>query len=82
MELLESGHNGVQLSREELETIACWIDLGVPYCGDYLEANVWSAEELEKYRRFAEKRRRMEEIERRAIEDFLRFRAQLDRPSE
>lgn len=57
MALLEGGHQRVRLSREELAAIACWIDLGVPYCGDYEEASIWSDEEREKYRRFLEKRK-------------------------
>jgi len=32
-------HKGVILSREEFDTFACGIDLGVPFCGDYREAN-------------------------------------------
>ena len=54
-----------------MEAIACWIDLAVPYCGDYEEANVWSEEQLAKYRRFQEKRRRMESLEKRNIEEFM-----------
>jgi hypothetical protein len=71
MTLLESGHEGVQLSRRDFETIACWIDLLVPYCGDYTEANIWSPEEKEKYDHFLRKRRRMEEIERRNIAELI-----------
>ena len=63
--LLEQGHGGVKLSREELEKIACWIDLLVPFCGDYTEAAAWSEEEKAKYQRYADKRARMDEIERR-----------------
>ncbi len=44
LDLLERGHEGVRLSHEELEKISCWIDLLVPYCGDYTEANVWADE--------------------------------------
>jgi hypothetical protein len=69
--LLESGHGGVKLSREELAKIACWIDLFVPYCGDYTEANAWTAEETAQYQRFLDKRRRMEELERQNIQEFL-----------
>ncbi len=43
--LLEAGHHGVKLSREELDKFACWIDLFVPYCGDYFEANAWNTED-------------------------------------
>ncbi len=61
--LLEKGHKGVKLSREELEKLACWIDLYVPYCGSYIEANAWTEPEMRRYEHFAEKRRQMEEIE-------------------
>jgi hypothetical protein len=64
MALLDRGHGGVKLSAKERETIACWIDLAVPYCGDYLEANAWSEAEMRKYEHFYEKRRQMEEMER------------------
>jgi len=74
--LLESGHGGVRLTREELDKLACWIDLLVPYCGDYLEANAWTQEELAKYQRFAAKRQRLEEEERRNIKDFIAVRTQ------
>ncbi len=69
--LLEGGHGGVRLSREELDKIACWIDLYVPYCGDYEEAAAWTPEETAKYRRYLEKRRRMEALEQRNIEELL-----------
>ena len=59
MKLLESGHEQVQLSRPELEKFACWIDLLVPYCGDYPEANAWSQAEADKYEHFRNKRRRL-----------------------
>ena len=70
--LLEAGHGGVKLTREELDKLACWIDLFVPFCGDYAEANVWTDEEAQKYRRYFAKRKRMEEIEQRNMEAFLR----------
>lgn len=58
IELLDKGHQEVRLSREELDKLAAWIDLGVPFCADYLEANNWSSQELDKYRRYASKRER------------------------
>jgi hypothetical protein len=61
--LLARGHHGVRLSREEHDKLACWIDLLVPYCGDYLEANAWDEGERRKFQRYADKRRRMEQIE-------------------
>ena len=34
------------LSREELDKLCAWIDLAIPFCGDYVEANAWNAGEL------------------------------------
>jgi hypothetical protein len=69
--LLTAGHYGVKLSREELDKLACWIDLFVPYCGDYFEANTWNEEEMEKYQRFLAKRKRMETAEQENIEAWV-----------
>ncbi len=66
--LLRQEHEGVKLSREEMDKIACWIDLVVPYCGDYREANAWSPEEVRKYEHFLNKRKNMEQIEQKNIE--------------
>ena len=69
--MLERGHQGVRLSFEEMEKIACWIDLLVPYCGDYLEANAWQESEMRRYQQYTEKRRRMEEAEQDNLRDLL-----------
>ena len=74
--LLAADHYGVSLSPEELDKLACWIDLFVPYCGDYFEANIWSAEERAKYDRYLTKRKRMEAIEQKNLEELA---ARLDR---
>jgi len=66
--MLENGHMGVKISQQEMEKIACWIDLLVPYCGDYTEANAWTDEEKDKYDHFFQKRRAMEDIERKNID--------------
>jgi hypothetical protein len=71
MKLLAAGHKNVKLSREELEKVACWIDLLVPYCGDYLEANTWTEEDSGKYERYANKRARMEQLEQENIRRLL-----------
>ena len=68
--LLTAGHYEVQLAPQDVETLACWIDLQVPFCGDYQEANTWNDEEQKKYAHFLAKRRRMEEIERRNIAEW------------
>jgi len=69
--LIEKGHYEVKLSREETEKIACWIDLLVPFCGDYTEANAWDDAEKKKYAYFQLKRDRMAAMERRNIEALL-----------
>ena len=58
--MFEERHNNVQLSREELEKIACWIDLLVSFCGDYTEAATWNDADKGKYARYQAKRERME----------------------
>ena len=68
MTLLDEGHQDVDLSQEELDKIACWIDLLVPYCGTYTEAAAWSEEEKQFYARSLAKRKRMEDIERSGLQ--------------
>ncbi len=70
--LLADGHYGVKLTPEEIERIACWIDLQVPFCADYEEANAWDDADKAKYQHFLEKRRGMEEFERRNIAEWLK----------
>ncbi|MDO4576133.1 MAG: hypothetical protein Q4D98_13070 [Planctomycetia bacterium] len=41
MEYLEPSHYNVQLTQEEKERVACWIDLNVPFCGSWMEENIW-----------------------------------------
>ena len=67
LSMLAEGHYEVRLTPEEIGTLACWIDLQVPFCGDYEESNLWTPEDQSKYRHFLEKRRRMEDLERRSI---------------
>ncbi len=64
LKMLEDGHYDVKLSEEERDKITCWIDLLVPFCGDYREANAWSQEEIDRYEHFLQKRRTMELLER------------------
>ena len=57
VELLLKGHG--ELSREELDKIIAWIDLGVPYCGDYWEAAAWTEKERDLYGCYEAKRNRL-----------------------
>jgi hypothetical protein len=56
IELLQKGHEEVGLTNDEIRTLALWIDLGVPYCGDYAEANAWSPAERQWYEYNQQKR--------------------------
>jgi len=72
-DMLAQGHAGLELTREELDRIACWIDLGVPYCGDYREACAWPPEAQAEYAYYQHKRDRMVAIEEQNVEALLRF---------
>lgn len=52
---LENGHGGTRLSKEEIETVALWIDLLVPFISDYKEANNWTQDEKEYYQYYEAK---------------------------
>jgi hypothetical protein len=69
--LLDEGHGDVELTREEKEKLAAWIDLGVPFCGDYTEAHAWNEGEAAKYQRYYDKRKRLEAEERQALQAML-----------
>jgi hypothetical protein len=56
-ELLDKGHCK-DLAPEAAARLAMWIDLGVPFCGDYTEANAWDEKEKAKYEQFKAKRDR------------------------
>ena len=40
-----------------MDKFCAWIDLVVPFCGDYMEANAWSAGELIQARQRLEMRK-------------------------
>ena len=67
--MLRSGHNGVELSDDELHRIATWIDLLVPFCGDYRDG--LQGDHLRKYEHFQAKRDRWEAQEARNVEALL-----------
>ena len=70
--MLEAGHNSVKLSPAELRRIALWIDLLVPYCGDYTEA--MAEKHVPRYNHFLAKRRRWEATEARNIQELVEAR--------
>ena len=71
--LLREGHNRVKLSKEEYDKIACWIDMLVPYCGDYFEANTWNEGEMRKYTGYQAKRDAMASREAKNIQALINY---------
>jgi len=61
-----------ELSHEELDKLAAWIDLVVPFCGDYVEANAWSEDGLRRAKERIALSKEAEEIDRRNIEAYIR----------
>ncbi len=71
--ILEDGsHYGVRLPQPEIDRFIVWIDLLVPYCGDYTEA--MNEEQIPRYLHFLEKRRRWQAQEAENVAAFLRER--------
>ena len=66
--MLREGHSDTQLDKEAMGKIAAWIDLGVPFCGDYLEANAWNQGDMDKYMRYQRKREALAVEDRQNIE--------------
>ena len=63
MDYLEPSHYDVDVSELEKRTIACWIDLLIPFCGSYTDANQWSSIEKITYLYYLQKRRANAEAE-------------------
>ena len=54
-ERLDKGH-AKGITDAEKRMLACWVDLGVPFCGDYEEGAVWSEEERAFWSYYTKKR--------------------------
>ena len=54
-ERLDKGH-GRGITDAELRTLACWIDLAVPFCGDYTEGAAWHAKDVARWNWCVDKR--------------------------
>lgn len=54
--MLAAGHKGVRLTDGELRTLACWIDLCVPFCGSYVERHKWNERQRVIFRYVSKKR--------------------------
>lgn len=69
--LLEVGHHGVTLDDAELRTLATWMDLLVPFSGDYREGNAWNPGQMAYYRYYEGKRETNSAEEQAGIKAFL-----------
>ncbi|RPH51401.1 MAG: hypothetical protein EHM84_05270 [Lysobacterales bacterium] len=73
--LLQRGHRNVRLGPDELSKIVYWTDLGMPYCGDYAEANAWNEEEKRQFEISTRNHRDQIEEEQASIERLTSERA-------
>jgi hypothetical protein len=72
IELLENGHYEVELDDREWFKLAAWIDLLVPFSGDYREGGAWSGRDHAFYTYYETKRARHREEEERSVRDWLK----------
>ncbi|MDR2439429.1 MAG: hypothetical protein LBE12_08695 [Planctomycetaceae bacterium] len=70
----EPYHKNVQLSDLERRQLALWIDLLVPFCGSYTEANSWNETQKAEFNYYLAKRNRMAEIEHENITKLVSWR--------
>ncbi len=68
---LESGHGKTKLSREEIERVALWIDLGVPFIAHYREAHNWTKEEQAFYDYYEKKQKAAKKEELKSIQSYI-----------
>ncbi len=71
MDYLKPSHYGVQVTEAERRVIACWIDLAVPFCGSYAQANTWSEEERRLYNYHQTKRVAFAEQEMKNVKELM-----------
>ncbi len=67
MKLLRNGHRDAKLTDEDLRILAAWIDLLVPFGGDYYRGAAWTPEQTAYYRYYEGKRRVNEIAEAREL---------------
>jgi len=65
-ERLDRGHCKT-LTEGDKARLALWVDLGVPFCGDYVEANAWDEKEKAKYEQYLAKRTRADAEDRETV---------------
>lgn len=71
MSKLRNGHGKTSLTEAEIATVAAWIDLNVPFIGEYDEMNIWDEDAKQLYRTKLNKRIEQEEIEAENIREYI-----------
>jgi len=69
LSLLKAGHEGVQMTEEEMDRLSCWIDLALPHSGDWTEG--MAPEDKESYQRVYQKRLDWQKQEAANIQAYL-----------
>jgi hypothetical protein len=69
IELLKSGHQGVEMTLEEMDKISCWIDLALPHSGQWTEG--MTPEDEASYMRVYQKRLDWEKQEAANIQEYI-----------
>ena len=66
---LDAGHCKT-ISATEIARLAIWVDLGVPFCKDYVECNLWNEQEMQKYQTYWAKRERATALDAETLKVF------------
>lgn len=72
MRMLEEGHQGVQMNPSEMFKLAAWIDLLVPFSGDYREGGIWSERDHAYYSYYETKRGQHQREEHESLVTWLK----------
>ena len=70
--LLKTGHGKTKLTADEINTVSAWIDLNVPFIGEYDEMNDWNAADISLFGKKMAERRRNEAIDTKNIADYIK----------
>lgn len=76
----DANHRDVKIDEASIRVLALWIDLLVPYLGDYYELNRWSAGDRAYYRYYLAQRERNAEIVRDNIAKKIAYEKSGDAP--
>ena len=71
LDMIDAGHHDVKLDDVEFRKLAAWIDLLVPFSGDYREGGHWSERDHAYYTYYETKRTRHHEEEQASLEAWL-----------